>query len=888
MKKMRIALRLFLAFSVMVFLAGIVGVVGISQIGLVWNRTVDLYGHPFLVSRAALDVQVNINAIHRSMKDVVLSESTAEMQEYLVKIDKNVEKTLADFSVLFKNFLGERETVQRAYDNFLAWEPIRQSVIDLKLAGQDREAIEITKTVGADHVDTLNASVDLMLEYAANKAQEFMKDAETSKDRHLYTSIALLIISMVAAAVIGVLMNSTTIKPIITMRDHLQDLLVTNREQAERILQLSEHRFEVALRSVPFPTFVHAEDGEVLMVSESFERISGYTLEDVPTVSAWVNRAYPGRSSEMKDYIDHLYHLDRVEVNHDVEVTCKDGTKKIWTFNAAPLGPQADGRRVVISMAMDVTQAKQYEQMISEEKERLSVTLRSIGDGVITTDTEGKVLLMNRVAESLTGWTQRDAIGEDLEKVFKIIHEETRKPHVNPVKRVLETGSIIELENHTVLLAKDGKERIIADSGAPVRDKNSRIIGVVLVFRDQTEAIKLQNSLQRNDKLESLGILAGGLAHDFNNLLGGLFGYIELARVESAEEKVRDYLANATEVFNRAKALTQQLLTFARGGDPIRKHMRIDDLVRKNTTFILAGTDIAVDFQIEADLWNCRVDQHQIGQVVDNLVLNASQAMVNGGVIKIRLENIHVEEGKKNQLRSGDYIALSVEDSGVGIPIDLMKKIFDPFFTTKPSGNGLGLATCYSIVKQHDGIIDVSSMVGRGSCFTVYLPRDDGDELPDVVHQPTDGQEAKHVGSGLILLLDDEHAVRDVVRRMIQSMGYEVITAVEGDSAIRKAGELLASGRTIIAALLDLTIQGGRGGYESVNEIREMFPGCVIFATSGYSNNPIIAHPEEFGFDASIHKPFRLQDLMELFSEHLGHLKNHTTTGPGPVPRGEG
>lgn len=878
MKKMRIALRLTLAFSVMVLLAGILGGVGLIQVGLVWEQTVNLYEHPFQVSRAALDVQVNINAMHRTMKDVVLAEDAAEIQGYLDLIDINVERTLADFAVLFSQFLGERAAVQTAYDQFLSWEPIRRSVVDMKLAEQHQEAVSITKTVGADHADMLNASVALMVDFASDKARTFMADAEASKDRHIRSVIVLLLISMAAAVIIALLVNKTTIRPILIMRDDLQELLITNREQAERILKLSEHRFEVALRSVPFPTFVHAEDGEVLMVSESFEHVSGYTRADVPTVSAWVARAYPDRTSEMKSYIERLYHLDAVDVNQDVEVTCKDGSKRLWTFSAAPLGPQADGRRVVISMAMDVTQAKQYEQLISEEKERLSVTLRSIGDGVITTDVEGRVLLMNKVAESLTGWDQREALGRRLEEVFNIIHEETRKPHVNPVERVLETGGIIELENHTVLVAKDGKERIIADSGAPVRDRESLIIGVVLVFRDQTEAIKLQNRLQRNDKLESLGILAGGLAHDFNNLLGALFGYIELAKTESTEEEVRKYLTHAIEVFDRAKALTHQLLTFARGGDPIRKHMRIDALVRKNTTFILAGTDIAVDYHIDKELWPCRVDEHQIGQVVDNLIINASQAMPHGGVIRISLENVHVEETKTDQLEVGDYVTLSVEDSGEGIPIDLLKKIFDPFFTTKPSGNGLGLATCYSIVKQHDGIIDVSSVVGKGSCFTIYLPRDEGDAELETLQ--SDRPDPKHRGSGIVLVLDDEHAVRDVVRRMIQSMGYEVVTAVEGDSAIRKAEEVRSSGRLIVAALLDLTIQGGRGGYESVEEIRALFPECAIFATSGYSNNPIIARPTEFGFTASINKPFRSQELVKLFSRHLGVSHKGSSTEP--------
>ncbi|NQT57521.1 MAG: PAS domain-containing protein [Bacteroidetes bacterium] len=501
---------------------------------------------------------------------------------------------------------------------------------------------------------------------------------------------------------------------------------------------------------------------------------------------------------------------------------------------------------------------------LQESHERLDITLQSIGDGVITTDVDGHIQLMNRVAEDLTGWKQQEAAGKPLEEVFIIIHEDTRKAHVNPVEKVMLTGEVIELENHTLLISRDGTERVIADSGAPIRNIDSEIIGVVLVIRDQTESRKLQNRMQRNEKLESLGVLAGGLAHDFNNLLNGLFGYIELAEDVSSEETVKLYLSNAMDVFDRAKGITLQLLTFARGGDPVRKGVRIDELVTKNAAFILTGTNIAVSCHVADDLWLCRVDENQIGQVIDNLVINARQAMPDGGVISVRMENVEAVGKNLPSLKPGRYVAISFEDTGVGIPIEIVGKVFDPFFTTKPSGSGLGLATCYSIIQRHGGIIEVSSTPGKGSCFTVYLPKADSNASLE-----PKSSEISHMGNGLVLVLDDEDHMRDIVRQIVEDMGYAVLTAGDGERALRLTKDAHEKGKEISAALLDLTIPGGLGGFEILEEIKNTFPECILFASSGYSNNPIMSEPAKFGFHDSLHKPYRKQELQALFSRYL-------------------
>jgi len=369
----------------------------------------------------------------------------------------------------------------------------------------------------------------------------------------------------------------------------------------------------------------------------------------------------------------------------------------------------------------DITERKRSEARIAEERERLLVTIRSIGDGVITTDVAGIITLMNKVAEELTGWGQAEAIGRPLTEVFNIINEFTRVRCINPVDKVLATGGIIGLANHTALIRRDGSECSIADSGSPIRDRESRIVGVVLVFRDITEKLKADLALQNAQRLESISILAGGIAHDFNNLLGGIFGYIDIAR-ERAEvgnaRQAADLLAKSLAVFDRAKSLTRQLLTFSKGGMPVRKTQRLAKLVRDAVHFVLSGSRITATISLPEDLWLCDFDENQLAQVIDNITLNACQAMPSGGRIEVSAANV-APENVPRLLPPLPHVRITIQDFGIGISPDHRTRIFDPFFTTKQQGSGLGLATSYSIIKKHDGCIEVESELGEGSAFHI-------------------------------------------------------------------------------------------------------------------------------------------------------------------------
>ena len=567
---------------------------------------------------------------------------------------------------------------------------------------------------------------------------------------------------------------------------------------------------------------------------------------------------------DQEHFVERLRFLD--EHKHEKafdEILLKDG--RIFDRYSAPmLG--TDGKYLGrVRYFRDVTERKKAQEALVSEKERLAVTLRSIGDAVITTDIEGRIVMMNRVAEKLTGWLQDEAVGRPLPLVFNIINEKTREPCENPVEKVLATGEIIELANHTALLARDGTEIVIADSGAPIRDKESRIIGVVLVFRDITLEKRMMAELILSKNIESVGTLAGGIAHDFNNILTAILGNISLAKIQiTPEDPVFERLEAVEKASLRAKTLTQQLITFSKGGAPVRKTASIVDILEDSTGFVLQGSNVRCELVTDPDLWMADVDEGQISQVVSNLVINADQAMAEGGTVIVKAQNFTLAGNAALPLEEGRYVKISVEDTGEGIPPENLSKIFDPYFTTKNKGSGLGLASTYSIVNNHGGCLDVESEIGGGSIFHVFLP------VSGEQQTPADSGKAEEVvrGKGRILVMDDEEAIKDTLGKMLGFIGYEADFAGHGEEAIDIYRKALTN-EPYDAVILDLTIPGGMGGKETIRQLRALTPDIKAIVSSGYSSDPVMAEYRSHGFCGVIIKPYSMQDLSRVLGEIL-------------------
>ena len=506
-----------------------------------------------------------------------------------------------------------------------------------------------------------------------------------------------------------------------------------------------------------------------------------------------------------------------------------------------------------------LAQAQLAERALAGEKERLSVTLRSVGDGVIATDMSGVVRVFNRAAEILTGWRSDEACGRPLDEVFHNLDADTREPVTNSIRSTSEPDNPLGIARSAILVPREGRELPIQEVSAPLLD-NGRVVGLVVAFRDASDAIRVQEERTKASKLESLGLLAGGIAHDFNNILTAILGNISLARHEGLDERTDEALVAAEEACVRARQLTQQLLTFSKGGAPIKKSVRMDRIVMESIRMALSGAAASWIADVDPSLWMVNGDEGQLIQVFNNVIINAKQAMPHGGRIGVKAQNILEPENRWEfglLVKAGPYVRVSIADEGLGIAPNVMPKIFDPYFSTKPTGTGLGLATSRSIVKNHGGYIAVESEVGRGTIINICLP------ATLAVHRDDPPRSARipAAGTGRVLVLDDEAPIRALAVRLLDLLGYQSEAVSTGSEAIERYTRARNEGRPFDLVLLDLTIPGELGGSHVLRVLRTIDPEVKAIVVSGYASDDVLANYRDYGFKAVVTKPFTVDEL---------------------------
>jgi PAS domain S-box-containing protein len=398
-----------------------------------------------------------------------------------------------------------------------------------------------------------------------------------------------------------------------------------------------------------------------------------------------------------------------------------------WTV---PPGYEFTFARVLVSM-VDITSRKQSEEALRNSEKWLATTLNSVGDAVITTDINGRVSFLNTVAVQLTGWTIAEARDRPLEQVFRIVSEQTREPAENPVTKVLADKTVVALANHTALIARDGTEVPIADSGAPIMDHEGNILGVVLVFRDVSEQRAREASLRQQQKLEAIGTLAGGVAHEINNPIGIIMNFAEIIIHDAAgHPQIQDHARTVFTEGERIAVIVRNLLQFSRHEKESYSPALINDIVGATlslTNKVLAKDQITITTDIPPDLPKIKCRSQQLMQVLMNLITNARDAL-NARHPAHHDDKIIAVTVRLRELEGKRWIRTTVEDHGVGIAPEIGPRIFDPFFTTKPrdQGTGLGLSISHGIVRDHGGELTYESEPGSFTRFHIDLPVDNG------------------------------------------------------------------------------------------------------------------------------------------------------------------
>jgi PAS domain S-box-containing protein len=645
---------------------------------------------------------------------------------------------------------------------------------------------------------------------------------------------------------------------------------ISKRVSVERELKESEEQLRVIVEASQAGIITVGPDGTVNFANRRMAEMFGVGMSELLGTS-YVSWLHPTDKEEGEALAQRLLLGEIAAVSVERHYLRGDGSD-FWGYLSGRRLENDDGTlRALVGCIADVTALKSSQSALEREKERLTVTLRSIGDGVITVDTEGRVVLLNRAAEGLCGYRQEEAAGLPLDQVFRVFDERSGVAKQNSIARALASGVVIEESGIGMLVSRDGSERIIVSKTAPILDRNHQIPGVVLVFSDITERREIEEELFKARKLESLGILAGGIAHDFNNLLTGIMGNISLSRAQLPDShQAATFLERARKGSEQAKELTLQLLTFSKGGAPIKKLTSITQVLRDSAIFALRGSNVRCDFDIAPDLWNTEIDTGQMSQVISNLVINADQAMPDGGTILIRAENVLPLEESDQDRR----IRITFKDTGVGISEENVSRIYDPYFSTKTTGSGLGLATVYAIIKNHDGEIRVFSRLTHGTTFAITLPAQEGGALQQAPSEPQMEAFESAEGGGRILLMDDEDAIREMAAAALSMFGYLPEVACDGEEMLELYRQAQEGGEPFDAVIMDLTVPGGMGGKEAVRKLLELDPQALAIASSGYSEDPVMANFRDYGFVGIVSKPYSLQELDDTLKEILARGMN--------------
>ncbi len=661
--------------------------------------------------------------------------------------------------------------------------------------------------------------------------------------------------------------TAASIMGVMTIRD------ITEREILVRQLEQEQARLQAVLEQMPCGVImVDAFSQKTLLTNRKYTEIwrvsaAGKNIDE----QNWPgNFVHPDGRFYLQAELPIVRSVTWGETVATEEILCQrhDGSWMVVICNSAPILDH-EGKIVAgVLIFSDITELKEATTKAALANQ-LQQIIEFLPDGTFVVDQNRKVIAWNRALELLTGISKGDIIGTDsykgifgenpqgslIDDVFKGISFCSQSGAKHPGEAVV---------RQILLPVFNQRENVLLDLKAtPIRDELGEVTGVIETIRDITLEKQMEAETIRMQKLDSLGILAGGIAHDFNNILAVILANLQLAVLKlRCREDITKYLDGTIETTRKASHLTRQLLTFAKGGAPVKKAASILELIIETVEFAIRGSKLKAKFHFQENPWAVEIDEGQIAQVINNLTINAVQAMPLGGFLEITFENLFLSaESKYN---SGWYVKLSVKDSGCGIPASIMDKIFDPFFTTKEVGNGLGLSTSYSIIKRHNGYIEVESTVGIGTTFYIYLPALAGEAaIPEV------WPKVAALGEYKILFMDDDEVIRQVVGDMLAYYGYRITIAKDGDETIDLYRQAISAGERYDMIIMDLTVPGGMGGLETMAMLHRIDLRVKAIISSGYANDPVMSNYKEYGFCGYVAKPYKIDELIEVLNTVL-------------------
>lgn len=637
---------------------------------------------------------------------------------------------------------------------------------------------------------------------------------------------------------------------------------ISERKRADEELRNSEAHLRTLVHTLPDLVWLKDTEGVYRSCNQMFERFFGAKEADIIGKTD-----YDFVDKELADFfVEHdrkAMAAGKPTSNEEWITFADDGRRALLETIKTPMYDDRGSLIVVLGIGRDITERKRSEEELRESEVRYRGLVELFPEAIYI-HTGGKLVFANSNGARLVGVERpEDLYGRE---ALDFVHPDYRDFVTKRIKRAFEQG-IANPPVEEVFLRADGVPVHVEVSSVAFNYHGEKALQIIA--RDISERKKRQEEMVKAQKLESLGVLAGGIAHDFNNLLTGILGNLSMMREELPEDHpLQDRLVRCEKAITQTTGLTCQLLTFSRGGEPVKKLFDLRPVLRDTISFALRGSNIALDLEMPDDLWPLDADEGQLCQVINNLIINASQAMPGGGTVRVTVQNCRLSAEEVPSLDSGDYLVISVVDQGTGISPEYLDKIFDPYFTTKESGSGLGLTALYSIVRKHQGQVLVSSRIGVGTTFRIYLPAS-----PESVGSvPAQGCETSSSGSlagTFVLVMDDEQTIRDLSEEMLRLLGCQVESCSGGEELIALYRQKVREGCKPDVVIMDLTIPGKMGGLEAAQQILEIDREARLVVSSGYSNDPVMASYRAYGFSGFLIKPYRVDDLSRALNRVL-------------------